>query len=309
MSLEQIRKESGIYAFRKYGHFVTLDKVEERSLLEWSAKLKVDYPLLIRDDSSPDKLIRKFVRLQNIGELIFSRDGTLLAYPKREECIDKVKDRLAFWHNRLEQIIITTSAQYLARIPRLKNFWNPINFIASSLVDYESIRIEDLIQAAPSKILEYVNLLEDLGLVEQKDDLLTYTPMFSLKLEELGNESEFRDWLVSFVIQNRYETIEKIFNITQFTPTIQVENCYYRPCLNADTLVHRSLDSLTSDYTNWYSKTTRLDVRYWLKELLEVKLLTEEGKFYYGNEELFDVMIDQKKKLPDRIPPQIRISS
>lgn len=307
MILEAIKRKGDIYAFKKIGHFVTADRVNKKGA-KWIVKLKVDYPLIIRDDSNPNKYIRKFVRLLDIGDLVYSKEGSLIDFPTRDECSIKVQNRLAFWYDELEKIIVTTSSFNLAKIDRLRNFWNPIYFVVSNLIDDDKISFDDLDSVTPSNIYNYIDLLINLKLVKKEGDLITYTPLFSLKFNKYGgDEKEFRDWVVSYVIQNRYRTIKDVFNITQLMRIIRTENVYYQPSLNAEELLHKSLYSLTSDYSNWYGKVSYLDVKYWLKELMDVGLIIKRNNFYYGNEEIFEDMIDYKKKLPDRIPPLINI--
>lgn len=307
MTLEEIKRDSEIYALRKLGHFVSVDRIF-REDDKWIVKLKIDYPLIIRDDVNPDDYIRKFVRLLDIGDLVYTNKRELIRFPERISCISKVQNRLAYWHDKLEQIIISVSSHKLAKIRRLSNFWNPIYFIVSCLVDEERVTYDDLKAVSPSNIFNYMELLESLNLVKIEDDVYTYSQLFSLKLKEYGGDEKLlRDWVVSYVIQNRYDTVKNIFNITQMIPFIRTENSYYQPSLNADELVHKSLSSITNYYNNSYGKISQLDVKYWLKELIDVDIITQRRRLYYGNEDLFEEMMKHKKLMQNRIPPLINI--
>lgn len=309
MILENLKRDSGVYTFKKYGHFVSIDKIGQDINSNYIARMKVDYPLYIKDDRIPSKIIRKIVKLHDIGYLVYSKDGDLIDYPTRDDCIATIQNRIKFWRDKLEQIVISSTSLSIARIPRYVNFWNPIHFIVSSLIDYESVDIETLQRSQPSRILRYVKLLENLNLIEKKDNKYTYSNLFSMQLDKFkGNEKIFKDWVVSNVIENRYKTIRDVFNIKHFVKVIQTENCYYIPSINADELLYRTLQSITRDYKRWYGNVTYLDVRYWLKDLMDVGLIFEEDEYYYGSGSAFKTMLDNKDILPDRIPPIVQVS-
>jgi plasmid maintenance system killer protein len=245
----------------------------------------------------------RILDIHNIGSLIYTNKGDLIEYPERLECDLAVKERLNYWREKLEKIIISATSEQIARITRYSNFWNPINFIISSIVYNEKVHKEDFQKSKPRNIMRYLQLLEHLDLINQKENIYDFTPEVSLKYDALQDDEKLKEWILSILIEKRYKIIRDVFNITQLTPLIKTENVYYIPSLNADELLYKSLDSLTRYYAEWYdNKVSKLDVQYWLRDLVKVDVMQYEDDYYFGNDKMFKKMMDQKDTVSNRLP-------
>lgn len=299
---QDIKKKGQIYAYKNYGHFVGVDdvyKYENKYIVD----LKVEYPLYIIDDKNNKYYDNRILDIHNIGSLIFTNKGDLIEYPERFECDLAVKERLNYWREKLEKIIISATSKQIAQITRYSNFWNPINFIISSIIYNKKVHKEDFQNSKPRNIIRYLQLLEHLDLIKQEENIYDFSPEVSLKYDKLQNDDKLKEWVLSILIEKRYKTIRDVFNIKQLTPLIKTENVYYIPALNADELLYKTLDSLTRYYAEWYdNQVSKLDVQYWLRDLVKVGVMYYEDDYYFGNDEMFMDMMDQKDTVSNRLP-------
>ena len=301
--INSIKKKGVIHAYENYGHFVTVNEVY-KSDKTYIVDLKVEYPLYVVDDKNSKIYHNRIVDIYDIGHLVYTNKGELINFPERKDCDLVVKDRLNFWREKLEKIIISTTSQQIAQISRYSNVWNPINFIVSSIIDNTRVSEEDFRKSQPSKIVRYLNLLENLEVIQYNDDEYEFYPEINIKYKQLSSEDELKKWILSLIIEKRYKTIRDVFHIRQLMPTIRTENVYYIPALHADELLYKTLNSLTQYYVEWYdSSVSYLDVQYWLKDLVSVGIMNLEDGYYFGDDRMFNEMMKRKDEVPNRIPP------
>lgn len=300
--VQDIKKRGQIYAYKNYGHFVGIGDIYKYDS-NYIVDLKVEYPLYIVDDKKRKFYDNRILDIHNIGSLIYTIKGDLVEYPERLECDLAVKERLNYWREKLEKIIISATSKQIAQITRYSNFWNPINFIISSIVYNKKVFKEDFQNSKPRNIMRYLQLLEHLELIKQEDGIYDFSPEVSLKYDKLQSDDKLKEWILSILIEKRYKTIRDVFNITQLTPLIKTENVYYIPSLNADELLYKKLESLTKYYIEWYdNKVSILDVQYWLRDLVKVGVMHYEDNYYFGNDKMFKKMMKQKDTVSNRLP-------
>ena len=128
----------------------------------------------------------------------------------REECVRSLDDRISFWKERAERIIVQASAEKLAQITEALHAFNPIKVIIDSLYrpDGGVAKITDKdidMDEKPEKVLQYLTLLEELHFVKRLEDGYTYGEAFTELLTKVkNNRDQLTKYVISDVIEKRY---------------------------------------------------------------------------------------------------------
>jgi hypothetical protein len=295
------------YVFSHYGNLISASApVFDESKKIWKAQLKSDYPRVIQDDYEPQKRLLRFVTLKGLGEVRLSEDLKVFDATPRDKCVENLNSFLNLWYERAERIIISASSNQLARVSGAEFLLNPIIMIISNLSEPKSFiydsEIED--EERPETIRRYLKLLEELKLVERRENGWRDGELFTPLRDESDNFKDFQTTILSHVIKERYSSIREIFGITMFEPFVHVDTCYYAPSLQAERLLSRKEESIQQDYQNLYETIGPLRLRQILRELTTVGALKKKNGYYYGEEEIFDEMLSMKDRLRE-IAPQI----
>jgi len=303
----QANKAIRTYVIRHYGNLIRpCDAVLDSDSKTWVAELKSDYPTIIRDDENPKDRILKFLSLRQLGEVRITQDLAQVEAPTRDECVRGVTTLLKRWREKAENIIISTSADELAKIGMVKDALNPIVMILSDFMREGREVITDAeIRDEPreSRMRQYFQFLTQISLVQRVDEGYRYAPLFA-QLRELNKKSDdFKNVLLAYIIKNHYSTIREFFRIWRFERFIHMDTCYYAPSLQAEKMLATRGESLLNRYESWYGPASRMRLRSVLDELVQVRALDRRGAFYYGQEELWQEMLAAKNELPVEISP------
>jgi len=105
---------------------------------------------------------------------------------------------------------------------------------------------------------------------------------------------------MAYVLKECYPTLREVFHIRQFETLVHLDSCYYRPALEAETVLYQKAESLFSRFMTDYRFRPRIELRHVLHELRDSRALLCKGSYYYANEELFREMLEIKKsELPE----------
>jgi len=302
--VEEIRK----YAIRHYGNLISVGEPEfDARTKTWLTEVKSDYPRIIHDDRSPDERIVKFLSLRQLGIIKLGENLQPIEATSREICIQNLSSFLDMWEERAERIIVRASADHFARINEAQWVLAKVGMIVSNLLQKERILEEEIASHHPNeeaKIRRYLKLLEGLDLVRQIDEGYTYGNLFTELRRRITNVQEFNIAVLSHVIRERYSTLKETFGISQLETFVHVDSCYYRPALEAEELLYWTSDSIIGRYRKLYGRKSPLRVTYVLGQLVNVKALEHEDKYYFGNEGLFSQMLDLKSEMAELAPPR-----
>jgi len=302
--VEEIRK----YAIRHYGNLISVGEPEfDARTKTWLTELKADYPRIIHDDRSPNERILRFLSLRRLGIIRLGENLQPVEATSREICIRNLSSFLDMWQERAERIIVRVSSDHFARINEAQWVLAKVGMIVSNLLQKGLILEEEIASHHPreeDKIRRYLKLLEGLDLVRQIDEGYTYGNLFTELRRQTSDAQEFRTVILSHVIRERYSTLKESFGISQLETFVHVDSCYYRPALEAEKLLYWTSDSLIGHYTRTYGRKSPLRITYILGELVDVKALEREDKYYFGNEELFSQMLDLKSEMAELAPPR-----
>jgi len=273
----------------------------------WLAELRSDYPRIIQDDRSPSERILKFLSLRRLGIIKLGENLQPLEATSRQVCIRNLSSFLDMWQERAERIIVRVSSDHFARINETQWVLAKVGMIISNLLQKDVISEDEIASHHPreeAKIRRYLQLLESLDLVRQVDEGYTYGNLFTELRRQTGDFQEFRIAILSHVIRERYSALKETFGISQLEPFVHVDSCYYRPTLEAERLLYLTNDSIVDRYARLYGRKSPLRITYILRELVNVKALEYEDRYYFGNEHLFSQMLDLKSQMAELAPPR-----
>lgn len=306
-----LEKVAQLHAFSNYGNLVLVDKPEydENDNL-YVSTLRSDYPLLIQDDLSPEKRTMRVIKIGKIGTISINSNNQVIREKtsSREDIIANLNLFFKLWKERAERIVVNASSKNLVQISDFSHFFDPIISVLFYLWDEHEILNEDInIKRSPErrkKMKLYLNLLEGLDIVRKVDGGYREGNTFLSLREEVKNDEEhFKNVVLSHIIQERYTTLRDVFQLTILEPTIHIDNSVYLPELEAERTVYRNMNSIKRDYEYYYGRSINpLDLKMILKRLVNANAITQEGKYYSGNQKLLNTMVSIKKSNPDLSP-------
>jgi len=292
------------YASSHYGHLILVDNpLHDPQEGFYVSNLRSDYPLIIKDDKPPKKKSIHVLEIENLGFITLDKNFKIVKdrTTSREECIRNIDSFFEMWKKRAEEIVVAASSDNLSRSLRFNHFFDPIDEILDSL--WESHCVDDVeidFNRSPArrrKTRLYLGLLEGLQIVRKEVSGYSEGNLTISLLEEYkGNEIGFRDAVISTLLRERYPTLRDIFKLTILEPTIHVDNCVYLPEMEIEEQVHRKVESIQHDFAHYYHRpiNTRALKRY-LRQLVSVDAIEQEGEHYFGNKTLLNKMIKIKK--------------
>lgn len=295
------------YVLQHYGNLISVgEPIFDDRTKTWMAQLKTDYPRLIQDDRSPNERILRFLSMRRLGTIRLSEDLKPIEATTRDECIQTLNTFLKIWQERAERIVVTASSDRLARIGETQWILAPIRMIMSNLLQREAIPDEEILRLPPKsrqKMEQYFMLLENLELVRRSNNGYSYGNLFTALWEKIQNSADFNTAVLSHVIKERYPMLRDIFDISQLETFVHVDSCYYKPALEAEKILYQRRDSIISQYTMFYGRKSPIRLTYILDELVRANALHCSDKYYYGDDELFQQMMEMKKEMPELAPP------
>lgn len=304
VAVEQIARN---YLFGHYGDLILADEpIFDTKTQAYKANLRSDYPIMIHDDKSPERM-RHLLKVDHLGAIFIDKDLRIIKEKTttRDECIDNLKLFFKLWLKRAEEIIVSASAETLVNVSRFRHYFDPIDAILVSLVDYGRVSDEEIEFARCSERLKkmrlYLELLEGLQIIRRSQDGYVGGNAFVAIRENRANlgEQELRNVLLAYIIKERYTTLRDVFKLTILEPTIHVDSCIYLPEMEVESPIYRTIESIRRDYKEYYNKRfPLLDLRLNLRRLENAKAIDRDGKHYFGNEQLLKKMIRMKEKMP-----------
>ena len=291
----QAPKEISRYIRLHFGNLVTF---EEPTFTDghWETDLKVDYPTIIRDDRTSERIVR-FLSFKKLGHLRFSENFRISENSTNDDqCAGLLHSYLGKLRERTERIVVEVSAPNLARSERMRDFLNPIYVIVYNLItepDNEITQADIAKFRRPRKTKQYLSLLEQSEIVQKTQSGYTYGNMFTsiLKKVKAQNPKDYvaamNESVMGYIIKQNYSVLREVFRLSRLEPVIHMDNCYYEPTLKAGKLVYQGSDTLIDRYNQVYPRMSPQELKPVLHELVEINTLTQEGNYFYGQAPLF----------------------
>jgi len=294
------------HLFEHYGDLILADApVFDVKTQAYSANLRSDYPIMIKDDKAPETKLH-LLKVDHLGAISVDKEFKIIQgkTTSREECVENLKLFFKLWLKRAEEIIVSSSAETLVNVSRFRHYFDPIDAILVSLCDYGKLTTEEIELARSSerltKIRLYLELLEGLEIIRKSEDGYVAGNVFVSIRENLQNFDEqiIRNTLLAYIIKERYPTLRDVFRLTILEPTIHIDSCIYLPEMEEEKPIYRSIESIHNDYREYYNKRMSiLDLRLNLRRLENAKAIERDGHHYFGNQVLLQQMVKMKRNM------------
>jgi hypothetical protein len=295
---------------KNYGELIAAAEPEfDEKRRVWEVKLYSNYPRIIRDDREPDRPVIRFFFLDDIGRVIFDEGFSLVSATSRDDLVNNIRNRNAIYRERAEKILVKASADNLSQLSEAMHALNPVKVVVDALVKpvnkavitYQDIEHDD----KPQRLRQYLEMMKELELVREVEEGYTYGPQLEAIMEKAEDDlPKLRQMVVAYIIRKRYSILRDVFDITQFERYVHLGNCYYWPSLDAEKLIYTTKDKLYQRYLEYYGNLSPVSFPSLLEDLVQVNALhIEQGKYCYGNDELFEQMLKDVKSSSEANPP------
>lgn len=253
----------------------------------------------------PETKTMHVFEIDSLGVITSDKDGKIIKdrTTSRDECIRNIQSFFELWKRRAEEIVVYATSDRLVKGLRWNHFLDPIDEILSQLWEYECVKDFEIdygrSKARRRKTRLYLGLLEGLKVVRKQGDCYSEGNLaVTARNKAKGNKRYFKDLLVSTVLKERYSTLRDVFKVRILEPVIRVDNCIYMPEIETEEQIYRSAKSISQDFKNYYYRTINEEVlKRNLEQLVDFEVIEQKGPYYYGNEDLREVMIEKKKEL------------
>ena len=294
------------YVMTHYGNMVQLGEsyYEDESRLH-RFTLRSNYPFMIIDDDDGEVRVR-VLKMEKLGSVYVDDE----LHPRSSMCttrkiVDgKVRDILAHWKSRIEQVVATTTSEKLAELDQFRQFFMPIQKIVYYTLEVGAISDSEVQRSehrATGKLRRYVDLLEGEDLLQRTGG--GWEP--TILLREYEQKSDDRNQLVkkiiSLMIRERYETLRQLMRLNMLHRVIRIQNVIYLPEIEEKHNLKRTRDTVRSEYYYHYATgIDEVDLVTNLVSLSQVGIVEEIEKkgLYSGDEVLLGEMVKVMEKLP-----------
>ena len=249
-----------------------------------------------------------------MGKVVINEEGSIVQYSSRNTILEQLNKYLNIWSDRVEQVIIKASSNNLAFSPTIQHFLNPVRRIISTILLTGEISNKDL-NAFPKtdRALEWIYLLQNLEIIKQTEYGYKYGDMWSMlydstsslekKLKEryyqldtilhtYNRASLFQYLIMSYLLEENYGYIKDVMNLKGISRILNVNTCYYKPCLEAQKLLQFKPKTILFNYTREYGKLKFPLISSAIMELITVGLLEYKKGLLYGSEPHFEQMLN-----------------
>jgi hypothetical protein len=291
-------------------HFGNLVTAEETAFTDehWETDLKVDYPAIIQDDRTNERIIR-FLSFKKLGHLRFSENFRVPeGNTTNEECAGLLHDYLGKWRERAEKIVVEATAPNLARSERMRDALNPIYVLVYNLITEPETEITQVDIARfrrPRKTRQYLSLLEQSGIVHKTQSGYSYGNMFTAIVKKVKEQNPkdyvaaMTESVIAYIIRQNYPVIREVFRVSRLEPVVHMDSCYYEQTLKAGKLVYQEMNKLIDRYNQVYPRMSPKELKPVLHELVEINTLTQDDDYFYGVPPLFAEMQQMQNEVPE----------
>ena len=311
--MEAVRELVKDHVRRTYGNLIQYDDpMYDDGNEEWSVNLKSNYPKIIVDGSDPPVRELFFVKLSSLGK-IKVHDKEILYYTPRKNVVNNIKDNMNIWRDRVERVIIKASASNLVYTPTVQHYLNPLRRILSTILLTGNITSTELDRFPKSeRAYDWLQLLLNENIVAKTSDGYQYGSMWTMLKDRVGRpDDEFvkmygltsldrmsRDdqillihLIMSYILEENSGYIRKVMNLKSMNRLLNVNNVYYRPCLNSEKLLRFKPRTILYEYSKAYGNLAFPLISSTLTELISVGLMHYRDGLIEGSERHLETMI------------------
>lgn len=285
-----------------YGNLVTFDQ-PRLSGDKWNVDLKVDYPTIIDDDKTEERIIR-LLTFKRVGHLQFDNRLRPVETTSREDCSKRLDLYLEKWKERTERIVVEATARNLARVGRIREALHPMYVIIHRIATKGKITLDEIeAMRRPERKLAYVSLLDHDGIIRPTDDGYTYGNTYVSLLKKIDNPQDVdkvMETVVAYEMEQNYSVIREVFRVNRLDPFVHMDACYYRPSLEAERLLHFRQETLISRYNSTYHPFSPPELELVIHELEKTGVFhTTPDGFKVGSQDAFDIMQQKRAEFQE----------
>lgn len=312
--MDQINQIVNSYRIGNYGNLIKSDPVYlDQTGKEWIAILKSNYPRFIVDDNDPPSRELYFITLDNLGSIRLNEEGKLLQATPREIVVNRIDDYLTIWKNRVETAIIKACSNELVFSPTIKYFLNPLRRIISTVLLAGIITHQEIKWLNTDSAYQWIHLLLTSKILDEYENGYKYGDMWSefykkatmisnnedkeyyeifiKNMPSFNRNSIFEHLIMAYMLEENFTYIQDIMNITQINAVINMNNAFYKPCIESQKLLIFRPQTIVSYYNRNYPDQKLALLSSAIMELVSIGLLyLRDGKLY-GDETRFKKMM------------------
>lgn len=260
-------------------------------------------PRVIYDDAMEKQYI-KFVKLNNVAELVFKIDksGQLITdYDLKYiyETIHKKKYRL---HRKVEKLILDEIYPKLFDIPLLQNKFRPIYKILNHIWISNKFKVEDLNSyKEKDKLIKYFDFLENLDMIRRdKNNNYVWGNIPTELRKQIENENsqlEILKKLFGYSLKEGRKYLREELNLPMVDVYIEIVSAYYYLSSQINKTISLSPETFYEEFISVYPQTRVNKTNFfgYLTDLLEAKIVTKKDNLFEGDEKILKSFMEQKK--------------
>jgi len=310
--IQNIKKISNEHVNKTYGNLIQFD---DPSYLEtnelWNVNLKSLYPKIIVDDATPPVRELYFVTFSNLGTVKIDENMEIVNYPSRKEVLKNIDNNMKIYDDRLERIIIKASSSNLIFTPTIQHFLNPLRRILSTILLTGKIASDDIdVFTKSDRMYEWIYLLEQSDIVKKTKRGYEYSSMWTMLLDESNNirtnfilklektsqlprdkETITLNLIMSYILEEHFSYIRKVMRLKGISRILNINNIYYRPCINSEKILNFKPTSILYEYNRRYNNLQFPLISSTITELMSVGLLNYKDGLLNGSDTHLDEMM------------------
>jgi len=295
------------YVRSTYGNMVQLGEgtYDEATRL-YTFVLRSNYPFMIVDDTRPDNIVVRILKMENLGKVYVRHNRHVEAdmCTRRRQVDREIDNTLAHWKRRIEQVVASATSERLANLEQIRQFFMPVQRIVYYVLETGFITKADIERSNRRKkgrLSPYVALLEGQDLLTRREH--GWEPSIALKEmdRKAENKNDLMRRLIALMIRERYQALRDLMRLNVLHRTIRLQNIIYLPEIEVHHNLKRTRETVGREYFYHYgSRIDKVDLVSNLTSLVQVGAIVRDRprNLYSGDEDLLESMIKQAEKLP-----------
>ncbi|WP_141212527.1 hypothetical protein [Halorubrum sp. Hd13] len=264
------------------------------------------FPKDVSDCRPNRNRVIKYIAVDGIIDISGERENEKLVIelPSRgsvEQGFISAKEDL---RDELDKAMARATYEKIAATPSVENQLNPIKQILRWTRLYAPVPFAEVKKAQDKdddKTLQYVNILEELGFVEQRDgNLHPKQPLEKYDYGEVQGE-EFNKRILGEVVEQGFDRLSRDLQLGILRHLPKFANGYYLAALEVnDPELHLDIEAIQENMIDWYGSSARyhrFELRDKLSFLVQNDILEQEQKedsesdlYFTANTSVFEQM-------------------
>jgi len=274
----------------------------------WNVPIEAYTPKSIVDEKTGRERLLTFY-LDNVAEIHVEKETLkIIDAPTQKLVRDSILLRRAEMRKLVEQDLIRVLGD-----PRLRIKFGKLKFALFGMQPIYRTVISLLDEHFPTYVeleemgyTDLVNLIVDLGYASFSSDRpqrLVPTTKLTELYSQMKSDVVTAEAFLGLMLANCYEYLAKTLRIIHFVPYVRVSTSYYGNAVEYGELIRISERRLSQSIREYYrgipspSVKKRFGVPTLVKELVEADVLSYDGSYITGKEEIFSELIHRREEM------------